>query len=221
MTSCTSRWSSSSSCSRAPPCSSAQVEIPDTPCQETHTRRRLARARRPAVRRHHPARQHPAARRADRPHHGQALHALRRHQEHPVASLKEPVNLYLFFSEQHRRRRFRDLKNTACACASCSKSWPRARTASSRSRSSIRSRSPRRRTAPPSSACRCSADQRRRRKTVPGPRGHQLHRRQGIHSLPRPEARRAARVRRRQADPQAVDAEEAGDRLVVVAAHAG
>ena len=61
---------------------------------------------------------------------------------------------------------------------------------------------------------------RQRRQALSRSRRHQFHRRQGSHRLPRSAARRAARVRRRQADPQAVEREEAGGRLAVVAAHA-
>ena len=54
--------------------------------------------------------------------------------EHIVESLKEPVNLYLFFSGTHRDADSADQATTASACASCSKNWCRAPTASSRSR---------------------------------------------------------------------------------------
>ena len=141
--------------------------------------------------------------------------------ENIVQGLKEPVNLYLFFSE----------KTATPNPAAAQPRHPRARaarragvarpTASSRSRSSTRSRSPRKKIAPTSSASR---------RCPSAPSGDKLYlglaatnSTDGKEAIPYPRSagRGAARIRRRQADPQAVEREEAGGRLAVVAAHAG
>ncbi len=146
------------------------------------------------------------------------LYTLSDGTKHIVSDLKEPVNLYLFFSE-NAATQIPEIRNLRRARAGVARTaglalQRQAHAQGHRPAALLRGGGPRHR-----ARHQLGADQRQRRKTVPGTGRHQFHRRQGIHLLPGSRARRAARVRRGQAHLQAVERQEAGDRLVVVAAH--